>query len=71
MKDLNALGTAIATGSIQVMDLTSPLHSGTPVLALPPDFGQTAIFQLEEISRYDDRGPAWYWNNIHNSSYCW
>ena len=21
-------------------------------------------FQLEEISRYDERGPAWYWNNI-------
>ena len=25
---------------------------------LPPPFGQTATFQLEEISRYDDRGPG-------------
>ena len=69
MTDLNSLGTAIATGSVEVIDLTSPLHSGTPVLALPADFGQTAIFQLEEISRYDDRGPAWYWNNIHTGEH--
>lgn len=24
---------------------------------------------MEEISRYDDRGPAWYWNNIHTGEH--
>ena len=31
---------------------------------LPPEFGQCAPFRMEEVSRYDERGPAWYWNNI-------
>jgi kynurenine formamidase len=26
-------------------------------------------FRLEEISRYDDRGPAWYWNDIHTGEH--
>ena len=31
---------------------------------LPPELGQCAPFRIEEVSRYDERGPAWYWNNI-------
>ena len=31
---------------------------------LPPEFGQCRPFRMEEISRYDERGPAWYWNNL-------
>ncbi len=31
---------------------------------LPPELGQCAPFRMEEVSRYDERGPAWYWNNI-------
>lgn len=64
MTDLTALVSAIVDGSIEVIDLTSPLHENTPLLQLPPEFGQTAAFTLEEISNYDDRGPAWYWNNF-------
>ncbi len=64
MSDLLSLAAAIASGSVQVIDLTSPLHHDTPILGLPPEMGQTARFELEEISRYDDRGPAWYWNNF-------
>ncbi len=55
---------AVAGGRIEVLDLTAPLSSQTPILKLPEPFGQTVPFQLQEISRYDDRGPAWYWNNI-------
>ena len=55
---LSALTSALADGSIEVVDLTSPLSATTPVIQLPPEFGQTAQFALEEISRYDDRGPA-------------
>ncbi|MFD8571130.1 cyclase family protein [Streptomyces sp. NPDC057694] len=66
---LAALVAALRGGSIQVVDLTAPLTSSTPVLELPPQFGQTAVFELEEISRYDDRGPAWYWNNFRSGEH--
>ena len=69
MADLASLAARIIDGTIEVVDLTSPLHSGTPILALPPEFGQTAPFQLEEISRYDDSGPAWYWNNFRSGEH--
>jgi kynurenine formamidase len=47
-----------------VIDLTAPLSSSTPILKLPEPFGNTVPFTLHEISRYDERGPAWYWNDI-------
>jgi kynurenine formamidase len=61
---LSELVDAIDRGAIDVVDLTAPLTAQTPILTLPEPFGQTAPFGLTEISRYDDRGPAWYWNNI-------
>ena len=64
MSTLSAFMEAVSSGRIEVVDLTAPLSSETPIIQLPPDFGQTRSFALEEISRYDDRGPAWYWNNI-------
>jgi kynurenine formamidase len=69
MADLASLASRILDGTIEVVDLTSPLHTGTPILQLPPEFGQTVPFQLDEISRYDDRGPAWYWNNIRTGEH--
>src|SRR6202047_4325732 len=54
----------IMTGGIRVIDLTVPLGADTPVIKLPPQFAPSKAFALEEISRYDSRGPAWYWNNI-------
>jgi kynurenine formamidase len=61
---MSDLVDALQSGRIEVIDLTAPLRADTPILGLPPEFGQTDHFQLREISRYDDRGPAWYWNNI-------
>lgn len=66
---LSALTDALADGSVEIVDLTAPLSSETPVIQLPPEFGQTARFELEEISRYDDRGPAWYWNNFRSGEH--
>lgn len=54
----------IIGGSIRVVDLTVPLEPATPTIQLPPQFAPSRSFTLEEISRYDARGPAWYWNNI-------
>ncbi|WP_306392264.1 cyclase family protein [Telluria beijingensis] len=55
---------ALSQKTIRVIDLTQPLQASTPILPLPPDFGQSWPFRLEEISRYDERGPGWYWNNF-------
>src|SRR5919202_6977324 len=69
MSVLSDLVSALVSGAVEVVDLTAPLSSQTPVIALPPEFGQTARFELEEISRYDDRGPAWYWNNFRTGEH--
>ncbi|WP_405641794.1 cyclase family protein [Streptomyces sp. NBC_00019] len=66
---LAALMSGLRSGAIEVVDLTSPLSSQTPVIRLPEGFGQTQVFELEEISRYDDRGPAWYWNNFRTGEH--
>ncbi|MDR3700544.1 MAG: cyclase family protein [Candidatus Sulfopaludibacter sp.] len=55
---------ALAGGAIRVIDLSQALDSDTAIIQLPPEFGRTWPFRLEEISRYDARGPAWYWNNF-------
>jgi kynurenine formamidase len=64
MSLLAQLAAAVAAGSVEVIDLTSPLSESTPILQLPEPFGNTVKFSLREISRYDERGPAWYWNDI-------
>jgi kynurenine formamidase len=56
------LVTALAAGEVEVVDLTQPLSEETPTLPLPPPFANTPKFRLTELSRYDDLGPAWYWN---------
>jgi len=66
---LSALVQATRSGSVRVVDLTSPLQESTPILELPKPFSNTSRFRLEEISRYDERGPAWYWNDIHTGEH--
>ena len=61
---LNDLAAGIVTGSVRIVDLTQTLSEETPILVLPPEFGQCAPFSREEISRYDERGVAWYWSNF-------
>lgn len=61
---LNALALALASDEVTVIDLTQPLSPKTPVLQLPPEFAQCPEFEIEELSRYDARGPAWYWNKF-------
>ena len=61
---LQQFATDIASGAIRTIDLTQTLSPDTPTLVLPPEFGQCAAFSQEEISRYDERGVAWYWNNF-------
>ena len=47
-----------------MVDLTQPLGPDTPVIGLPPMFAPSPGVSIDVISRYDDKGPAWYWNTI-------
>ena len=58
------VAASIANGRIKVIDLTQTLRPATPVIALPPPLANSNPFRITEISHYDDRGPAWYWNNL-------
>lgn len=51
-------------GTIEVVDLTIPLGPDTQVIGLPPIFAPSPGVSIDVISRYDDKGPAWYWNTI-------
>ncbi|HEY0421116.1 MAG TPA: cyclase family protein [Acetobacteraceae bacterium] len=61
---LDAFAADLLAGRIRVVDLTQTLSPDFPTITLPPEFGQCAPFRMEQISRYDAAGPAWYWNNI-------
>jgi len=61
---LTALVADLAAGRITVIDLTHPLGPETPVIGLPPMFAASPGVTIDVISKYDDKGPAWYWNTI-------
>lgn len=61
---LSLLVEEMRQGRIKVVDLTQPLSPETPVIELPPQFAPSPGLSVETISRYDDDGPAWYWNTI-------
>lgn len=69
MSDLSNLIAGLGDGSVEVVDLTAPLSESTPVIRLPEPFANTPGFSLEELSRYDEKGPAWYWNVIHTGEH--
>jgi kynurenine formamidase len=62
METLTSFIQGLADGSIAVVDLTQPLSEETPLIRLPEPFQNTPGWKLRELSRYDERGPAWYWN---------
>ena len=64
MSLLSQLAAELDAGRLRIVDLTQPLGPATPVIGLPPQFGSSPGVTLEVISRFDERGPAWYWNTI-------
>lgn len=64
MSVLEQLVDGLVSGAVRVADLTQPLEVETPVIALPEIFAPSPGLSVEEISRYDERGPGWYWNTI-------
>ena len=53
------------SGGLKIVDLTSPLGPDTVVIDLPPIFAPSPGLTITEISRYDSRGPGWYWNILN------
>jgi kynurenine formamidase len=64
MSVLSELVAALADGSIEVIDLTTPLSSDTPILNLPQPLANTVGLSLSPVSNFDDDGPAWAWNDV-------
>jgi kynurenine formamidase len=62
---LTQLLDELNAGRLKVVDLTTPLGPDTPVIDLPPVFAPSPGLTITEISRYDSRGPAWYWNILN------
>ena len=65
----NTLATLLqelSSGRLRIVDLTQPLSPQTPLLPLPSQWNNTPAFKIWELSRYDERGPAWYWEWIRN-----
>lgn len=58
----------LTAGNLRVVDLTQPLTPQTPLLPLPTQWNNTPAFKIWELSRYDERGPAWYWNAFETGS---
>ena len=61
---LTQLVEELNRGTLRVVDLTQPLGPSTPVIGLPPMFAPSPGVTIDVISKYDDGGPAWYWNTI-------
>ena len=68
-ESLQRFAADIAARTLRVVDLTHTLSPDFPTLLLPPEFGQAWAFKQERISRYDEAGPAWYWNNFSCSEH--
>ena len=61
---MTSLADLFTSSRLRIVDLTQTLSPDTPQIVMPPDIGQSRPFRMEEVSRYDERGPSWYWNNF-------
>lgn len=60
---LQALGAALLSGDVEVVDCSGTLGPDTPILQLPPDFAKnTPKVEIHKISEYDQDGPFFAWN---------
>jgi kynurenine formamidase len=69
MTAVDALLAGLASGQVEIVDLTAPLSPETPILELPAPFANTIPLSLEVVSNFDEAGPAWGWHNIHTGEH--
>jgi kynurenine formamidase len=65
MSILQQFVAELDAGRIRVVDLSQPLGPETVVIDIPPQFAPSPGVTITEISRFDERGPGWYWNTLH------
>jgi kynurenine formamidase len=61
---LTQLVSELNRGTLRIVDLTQPLGPQTPVIGLPDIFAPSPGVTIDVISKYDEHGPAWYWNTV-------
>lgn len=62
-KLLGEFASQLASGGIEVVDLSAPLGPDTPLIKLPPELAvDTPKVEIHTISEYDKNGPWWAWN---------
>ena len=61
---LAQVADALARGTLKVVDLAQPLGPATPVIELPAMFAASPGVTIDVLSKYDAKGPAWYWNTL-------
>lgn len=54
----------LASGRVEVVDLTQPLSERSPVMRVPEPFVNTTGLKMTELSHFDERGPRWRWNHL-------
>src|SRR5260370_34788712 len=60
---LSDFASALASGAVEVVDLSAPLGPDTPLIKLPPEIGKnTPPIEIHAISHYDKDGPFRAWN---------
>ncbi|HEX5404682.1 MAG TPA: cyclase family protein [Pseudonocardiaceae bacterium] len=69
MSVLTDLMTALRSGDVEAIDLTSPLSEDTPIISLPPERGRPWPFSREVISDFDAAGPTVHWHNMRLSEH--
>ena len=69
MSAVEAFMAGVASGSVEMVDLTAPLSSETPTLTLPDPFPNLDDFSLEQVSAYDEPGPFWKHHNIRTGEH--
>ena len=69
MSPVNEVLASLATGAVEIHDLTAPLSADTPTLVLPEPFSNLIDFSIEEVSAYNEPGPFWKHHNIHTGEH--
>lgn len=59
----------LASGAINIVDLTNKLSPETPTLQLPDPFLNLIDFSTETVSEYNELGPFWKHQNIHTGEH--
>ena len=54
----------LQSARLVIVDLTQPLGPSMSVIGLLSIFAASPGVTIDVISRYDDKGPAWYWNTL-------